>query len=370
MSSKNIELDESQQLALLNEWNNRPDDPPYIKELIELVFPDVPEDMRDGRSKYGRAVKKFLSEKSLKAKVSHKYYPKEKTELTEDQKEFISNNCGAMKPMEMAKVVFDDSSISPLDLRYKVLFEFLKTINNKVKYSDVTNEETAAEGGYSPPKSEARALVRVNKYVYNGINKEKVTTKIKRNLYTLIGYMHTFRFLHQIGTYNIETDRELFESSFVRYTWDKPDLTQEEVDQYIVLSAEVVIASNIQRRVERLQQLLDRNAEDTEGRRMAMSLVEAINTAQTEYNQCVNRQTKLLNELKEKRSHRMSKMMQESASILNLVELWKDEESRHKMIKIAELRKKNVSNEIERLTSMEEIKSRIMGISEEEVLNG
>ena len=37
MSSKNIELDESQQLALLNEWNSRPDDPPYIKELIELV---------------------------------------------------------------------------------------------------------------------------------------------------------------------------------------------------------------------------------------------------------------------------------------------------------------------------------------------
>ena len=36
----------------------------------------------------------------------------------------------------------------------------------------------------------------------------------------------------------------------------------------------------------------------------------------------------------------MSKIMQESASILNLVELWKDEESRNKMIKIAELRKK------------------------------
>ena len=62
--------------------------------------------------------------------------------------------------------------------------------------------------------------------------------------------------------------------------------------------------------------------------------------------------------------------MQESASILNLVELWKDEESRNKMIKIAEIRKKNVSAEIERLSSMEDIKSRIMGISEEEVLNG
>ena len=72
--------------------------------------------------------------------MSHKYYPKEKTELTEDQKEFITNNCGAMKPMDMAKVTFDDPRISPLDLRYKVLFEFLNTINNKVKYSDVTNE--------------------------------------------------------------------------------------------------------------------------------------------------------------------------------------------------------------------------------------
>ena len=42
----------------------------------------------------------------------------------------------------------------------------------------------------------------------------------------------------------------------------------------------------------------------------------------------------------------------------------------NKMIKIAEIRKKNVSAEIERLSSMEDIKSRIMGISEEEVLNG
>ena len=275
-----------------------------------------------------------------------------------------------MRPMELAKVVFDDPKISSLDLRYKVLIEYYNTIDNKVKYSDITNEDASVEGGYAPPKSESRALVRVNKYVHNGINKDKLTSKDKKNLATLIGYMHTYRFLHQIGTYGIETDRELFESSFVRYTWDKDDLTQEEVDQYIVLSAEVVIASNIQRRVERLQTLLDQNAEDTEGRKMAMSLVEAINTAQTEYNQCVNRQTKLLNELKEKRSQRMSKMMQDSASILNLVELWKDEESRNKMIKLADLRRQNVSSEIERLSSMEEIKSRILGISEEEVLNG
>ena len=85
MSSKNIELNEDQQLAILKEWNGRKDNPPYIGELIELVFSDIPEDLKDGRSKYGRAVKKFLAEKSLTAKVTSKHYPKEKIELTEDQ---------------------------------------------------------------------------------------------------------------------------------------------------------------------------------------------------------------------------------------------------------------------------------------------
>ena len=183
-------------------------------------------------------------------------------------------------------------------------------------------------------------------------------------------YMNTYRFSHQMGTYASLTDRELFESSFIRYTNDKNDLTQEEVDQYIVLCIEVVIASNIQTRVERLQNMLDDTADDTEGRRISMGLVEAISSRQSEYNQCVNRQQKLLESLKEKRSARLSKQIKENASILNLVQLWKDEESREKLIKLAELRKSVLKEEVENLSSMDEVKSRILGLSEEEVLNG
>jgi hypothetical protein len=50
--------------------------------------------------------------------------------------------------------------------------------------------------------------------------------------------------------------------------------------------------------------------------------------------------------------------------------MWKDEESRHKMIKLAEIRKKALEEEVERLSTMDEIKCRIMGLTEEEVLNG
>ena len=50
--------------------------------------------------------------------------------------------------------------------------------------------------------------------------------------------------------------------------------------------------------------------------------------------------------------------------------MWKAEESRLKLIQLAELRKKAVKDEIQKLSSMDEVKARVMGISEDEVLNG
>ena len=40
------------------------------------------------------------------------------------------------------------------------------------------------------------------------------------------------------------------------------------------------------------------------------------------------------------------------------------------MIRLAELRKKVLEKEIEKLSSMDEVKARVMGLSSEEVLNG
>jgi hypothetical protein len=74
--------------------------------------------------------------------------------------------------------------------------------------------------------------------------------------------------------------------------------------------------------------------------------------------------------LKEKRSARLSKEIKESASILNLVAMWRQEESRNQLIKLAELKKKSIEEEVEKLTSMDEIKARIMGLTIEEAING
>ena len=355
-------LSDEQKEKVLNEWNSRPQDPPSLLELIKAAGFEG----KDGRSKEGKAVKQFLATREIKPHASHQYQPKRKANLTEEDKEFIINNMNMMKPMEMARVIFKNPELTNLNQETRAVLEVVRENEADIQPYENTNE---VPNEYKPPKTFDQALARINKYMHNGINKAKMSIKEKKDVQALIGFLHTYRFMHQINGYPSATDRELFESSFVRYTHDKNDLTEEEVDQYIVLSTEVVIASNIQHRVEHLQTLLDDTANDTEGRRISMSLVEAISTAQTEYNQCVNRQNKLLSDLKEKRSDKQKKQLQENASILNLVEMWKAEESRKQLIQLTELRKKSIKDEIEKLSGMDEVKAKIMGISEDEALN-
>jgi len=364
MSEDVIILTEEQQLKLLNEWNNRSDNPPSLVELVKLAFN---RDDLDGRSKEGKAVKTFLASRQIKPKKSHEYQAKGLLELSPEHKEYVSNNCHTMTAVEMAKILFKNEALTNLSQETRSILEYMKNIPSNVRFNNLENQDIPTEE-YRPPKSEERMIAKVNRYILDGIDKNKLTHKHKKEINSLIGYMNTFRFCHQINLYDDEKDRELFESSFVRYTYDKSDLTQEEVDQYIVLSTEVVISSNIQQTINVLQNQIDIATQ--EDGKIPMALVEASNTARKEYNDCVNRQQKLLNDLKVKRSERLSKQVKETASIINLVQMWKEEESRTKLLKMAEMRKQILEKEIDRLSTMEEVKAKILGISKDEILNG
>ena len=361
---QNISLTEEQQHKLLQEWNSRADNPPSLLELVRLAFGK--EDL-DGRSKEGKAVKEFLASRQIKPKKGHEYQAKGLLDLTEEQKEYIRNNCFNMNALEISKILFKSESLTNLSQETRSVLNYVRTLPGSFKYSTNTNEEVATED-YKAPRTEDRMIAKINKYILEGVDKEKLNPKQKKEINSLISYMNTFRFTHQINLYEDQRDRDLFESSFVRYTYDKSDLTQEEVDQYIVLSTEVVISSNIQQTINVLQNQIDLAIQ--EDGKIPMALVEASNTARKEYNDCVNRQQKLLNDLKIKRSEKLSKQVKENASILNLVEMWKQEESRQKLIQMAELRRSVIKKEIDRLASMDELKSKILGISEEDVLNG
>ncbi len=365
MSTKPLELTEEQQTKVIELWNSREEDPPSLLELVREAFPNL--ESADGRSKEGKAVKAFLASRSLKARGAHEYKAKGTKTLTDQQKEFIQNNVLTMKPLEITRALYNNDRLTALSQEARTVLEQIKTLDPQLVYAQPEHEGVAT-GVYKPPKTILSTISKINRYVATQINKDKITPTQKKEISSLIGYMNTYRFNHQINTYQAETDRELFESSFVRYTNDKSDLTQEEVDQYIVLCTEIIISSSIQETIQMIQMQIDQEVE--QGNRIPMTLIEANNTARTEYNQCVTRQQKLLNDLKVKRSDRLSKQIKENASILNLVQMWKEEENREKMIKLADLRKQSLLEETENLASMDEIKARIMGLTEDEILNG
>jgi len=335
---------------------------PSVTSLVKLAFPNLKD--IDGRSKEGRAIKELLVSKGMRAKTTTTYQVKEKILLTRAQMEFISNNHKNMTMVEMSRTLFHNPSLGALNQETRSIAEYVKLLDpSKFEASNIP------EGAYSPPKTIAGVYQKVNQYVWNHeISKSDMTAQQKTGLETLLGYMNTFRFAHQINLYDEQSNRDLFESEFISCTYDKNDLTPEEVSQYIILSHESVNSANIQRRMENLQKMMDNVAEE-EKQRISMSLVEAIGKLQTEYHQSVKRVQDLLGDLKEKRSKRMEEKRSAHASVLNLVQLWKQERTRKKLLYLGDARKKVLEKAAMELSSMDSVKATLLGIDVDEVIN-
>lgn len=362
-----IELTEEQKKAALAFWNSKKDnEKPSMTELTMSLFGSD----YDGRSKEGRAVKAYFASLAIKPRAAQIYVPKERPPLSNVQKEYIATNASTMSASELARELFSNPNINNLSVEARIVNDYIKTI---APSSLPSSPDDVPDGNWKAPNTFERTLARVNRHLKMApINKDKLTVTQTKGITSLMGYLNIFRLEQQISTYSTESDRNLFESVFIRYTFDKSDLTQEEVDQYIILANEAVKEKKIQARTETLENLLDGQSEkdDDDKTKIAMSLVEAIGKCQAEYSSCIKRQQDLVNSLKQKRSDRMSKLAEENASILNLIALWRAEKTRIDLIKLAQIRKDKVKTEIDRLSSMEDVRCRILGLTREEALNG
>lgn len=346
--------------------------------LTEITAYTYNNDNIDSRSKEGRILKKYLLDNNIEYK-NRSVFQRERVSLTEDHKEFIKNNYKNQHYLDMAKILFKNNNLTHLSLESREVNKYVNKLQKAdPTYLDMTtytpkdseNTTSSSIGEYFPPRRMDQTLYRINKYLNLGWEEKKLKAMQLKQVEMLQRYLNTFSFCYQINTYRREDDRKLFEDAFIRYTYDKDDLTQEELDQFITLCTEVVTASTILQQVEDLRQLLRQASEEDEGRNIKMSLNEAISSLQTEYNQCRTRQNKLYKSLVDDRSKKLQERKQENASILNLVQAWKDEERRKSIINLAEAQKQNLEEEAKRLSSMDELKAVIRGIDIDEMVQG
>jgi hypothetical protein len=343
-----------------------------LTEITAYVYQN---DNIDSRSKEGRILKQFLLDNNIEYK-NRSVFQRDRVTLTSEQEEFVKNNYKNQHYLDMAKILFKNNNLTHLSLEAREVNKFVEDLQKKDPTYLETTTYTPKEavhnplGEYFPPRRMDQTLYRINKYLNLGWEDKKLKAVQIKQVEMLQRYLNTFSFCYQINTYRREDDRKLFEDAFIRYTYDKDDLTQEELDQFITLCTEVVTASTILQQVEDLRQLLRQASEEDEGRNIKMSLNEAISSLQTEYNQCRTRQNKLYKSLVDDRSKKIQERKQENASILNLVQAWKDEERRKSIINLAEAQKQNLEDEAKRLSSMDELKAVIRGIDIDEMVHG
>tara|TARA_R110000751_G_scaffold47792_3_gene106872 strand:+ start:3211 stop:4281 length:1071 start_codon:yes stop_codon:yes gene_type:complete len=317
-----------------------------------------------GSTVRGRALRKYWIEEGLsyKTKVKKRVV---KHFLTDEEKSFVKQHyCPEVTKLEVGQLLWPKDSKNkgfPETDKFIALCEYI----TKEFPAAVNMRDDAAGEKYTPPRILSTAIKRLNKVASTEFESEKMNLRDRKCIEKLITYLNAPRFVQVIGSYVTRQSRELFESEYIRSTWDKPDLTSDELNLYVNVCMDYVNIKEIEQQKQKLNLMFD----DTEGQNdLTMRLTEMLKTKAEEYNQCINRIDKMLAKLNGERAKRVANQQQRNASVISLVQLFQDEEERKLMIKMADMQKKVVRREADEVEKMSDWKARVLGVSKEDAI--
>jgi len=260
-------------------------------------------------------------------------------------------------------LIFQDREVKKLGMEQRAVLDYIRLVNPDL----VGNSESALLTEYIPPKAFSRVLKKVNDATGLTLDENKLSRQYKICVDKLTVNLSNSRFVTIMNNYLSQKDRILFEEEFIRLTWDKPDLSSDELNLYMNVCKEIINLEVISKHLNKLNDMFD-IANDQE--EMSVRLAEIIKAKSSEYHQCETRIENLTKKLQGDRSSRMQSKQKENASLLALVQFFQDEDERKNMVKIAEMQKALVAEEANRLEGMEEWKARVLGLSKYDVVFG
>ena len=348
------ELTEQQKQLIKNNYKSISD----LTRLTQMVSGD---ETLDGRSKIGRAIRKFMVAQGLDYATST-HQKVDDIVLTEQEKEFLDSYAGQnMSSIQLAELLWPNKEIKKLSKEQRVIADYIK--NHHPDF--VKSEESALGTKYSPPKALSRSIKKINDFAGKDLDESRLQMQDKKCAETLMTSLSSPRFLQVINSYTSQEDRELFEAEFVRSVWDKPDLTSDEINLYINVCMDYINLKHIEQQKAKLNLMFD-DAQDQQ--EFTIRLTEILKTKSEEYNQCASRMDKLITKLNGDRAKRVASRNQQTASILNIVQLFQEEEERNIMIRMAEMQKQIIKKEADEIESMTDWKSRVLGVRKDDVI--
>lgn len=332
-----------------------------LDEITRKVF-DNPE--LSGRNKEGQVVRKFLIEHGKPFKTRKKVKGENQLQLTEQQKEFAAREAEkGLSSLKIAAILFPDKEVKPLSLEQRAVYEVIKTINPD--YVPTQDSEDSSINDYIGPKAISRIIKKINDATGSLLEEDKINRSTKICMDKLGINLNNSRFLTIINNYPSKKDRELFEHEFIRLTWDKPDLSSDEINLYLNVCKEIINLEVVSKHLNKLNEMFDVANEQDE---MSVRLAEIIKAKSSEYHQCEGRIENLTKKLQGDRAERMKNKQKDNVSLLSLVQFFQDEDERGNMVKLADLQKKLVKDEAHHMEGMEEWRCRVLGLSIDDVV--
>ena len=349
-----MNLDEHQKEALKGLYKEISD----LSELTRKVFND---EALDGRTKEGRAVRQYLIDNGFKYKTTEKVVLEE-VKLTIEQKQYAREAAEeGQKVLDIARVIFPDCDIvSSLNREARTVFEYLRD-----ECPDLAVEDEHTDKKYSAPNRLYGVFQKVNEYAGENINFRRMTTRERKYLESLLKFMRAPRLTQVVNSYSSVEDRKMLESEFVRFTWNKPDLTNEESALDISVCIDLVSSKRGQQHLEKLNLMIDEAHDDQD---LHMRLSEMFKVKSDEYHKIMTRVDNVLKKLNGSRSDRIKMKHTQTSDFAWIVEAFQEKEERDRLVTINRAQALAVKDDTDRIESLEEWKARILGIDKDELI--
>jgi hypothetical protein len=349
-----IELTEDQKNFIDQNYEN-------ITDLIEMTRAVFMDEGLDGRTKEGRAVRSYLVKKGVDFSTT-KAKPAKNISLTDEQKEFIKQySSDGINAFQIAKIIFPEGGITPLSKETIVVTDYIRDDLP----ASLSVEDTARGVEYCPPASRLATMKKINSVARSNLKEGKMTRTDELCIDSTMNVLNSPRFLHQMNSYTDINDRNLFEAEMVRSTWDKHDLTTDEINLYINVCMDYINLKQIEKQKLKLNDMFDTAEEETD---LTIRLTEILKTKSEEYNQCVGRIDRVITKLQGDRAKRLNSKHEQTASVLSLVKLFQEEEERVIMLKMAEMQHTLIEEEADKVESMPSWKARVLGVSRKDAI--
>jgi len=333
---------------------------PNIETITQKVFDNK---KLDGRCWQGKLVSKFLVEENLEYKTTKPDKKDTTRELTPEDKEYIIS---AIKNgdtiIDVTRVIFRNDSLQRQSYEWRKVQTFVSANN----LTPTNEQDDVAIGEYQAPKEIKRLVDLVNNALGYEFSAEKIVSgKYKTWFDRLRINLDNSRVRRIINAYESRRDRTLFIDEFIRLTFEKPDLTPDELNLYIQIVRDNVSLEVLEAKINKLNGMF---LDIEEAHELKQNFSENLKACVDEKNQITKRIADTTKKLQGDRSERLKNNSREDLSILTIVNLIQDQEEREKALQLAEMQRAAISEEANRFENLDSWICRVMGVSKEEVI--